>query len=674
LDEIKAGGPFAIGPRQGVLMMTRRWTMALCLALGVAAAATTTGRAAGPTIAIDASTPAARVSPLFYGLMTEEINHAYDGGLYAELVQNRAFLDDASSPAHWSVVAPDGAAASAALDPAVPLNQAIPTSLRLDVTRASATAPAGVANEGYWGIPVRPHTTYRASFYAKAAPGFTGPITVAIQSADGRTTYAGGQVAQISSDWKQYELTITTGDTPTTAESRYALTVDRPGTVWLSLVSLFPPTFNDQANGFRPDLMQMLVDMQPKFLRFPGGNYLEGDRIVDRFDWKKTIGPLSERPGHMAPWTYRSSDGLGLYEFLMWCEDMHAEPVLAVYAGYSLKGEHVTPGPDLEPYIQDALDEIEYVTGPATSTWGALRAKAGHPEPFHLTYVEVGNEDFFDRSGSYDQRFAQFNAAIKARYPNLQVISTVGFEQPEARRVHSVKPDVLDEHYYRPVDTFLKMARGQYETYDRQGPKIFVGEWGAYETPFEPWNPRSRGEAPTPNMRAALGDAAWMTQMEKNADIVVMNCYAPLLVNVNPGARQWRPNLIGYDTLGVYGSPSYYAIKLFSTHLGDEILKATPTDTDVFVSVTRDRASGTIYVKLVNAAETAAPVTLDLKGAGALAPTGEALTLGGDPQGTNSITAPTAVVPVPSTVTGVGPTFTYDVPASSVVVLTLKRG
>ena len=231
----------------------------------------------------------------------------------------------------------------------------------------------------------------------------------------------------------------------------------------------------------------------------------------------------------MAPWTYRSSDGLGLHEFLLWAEHMNAEPLLGVYAGYSLKGEYVKPGPDLEPYVQDALDEIEYIIGPPTSKWGALRSKAGHPQPFPLNYVEVGNEDFFDRSGSYDQRFAQFRAAIKARYPRLQVISSVGFEQPEARRVRSITPDVVDEHYYRTVDTFLKMARGHYESYDRRGPKIFAGEWGAYETPFEPWNARSRGEAPTPNLRAAIGDAAWMTQMEKNSDIVIMHAYAPLL-------------------------------------------------------------------------------------------------------------------------------------------------
>src|SRR5436190_20798714 len=586
------------------------------------AAVAVSTRAVAPTIAIDASSPSGKVSPLFYGLMTEEINHSYDGGLYAELVRNRAFLDDAGSAAHWAAVQGDGAAAAIALDKTQPLNDTLPTSLRLEVTQASKGHAAGVANEGYWGIPVKPDTRYHASFYARAAPGFGGPVTVSIQSNDGTTTFASGTVAGLGTAWKQYEVTLQTGRvTPTTA-ARYVLTVERPGTVWFSLASLFPPTFNNQPNGFRPDIMQMMVDMKPKFLRFPGGNYLEGDQVADRFEWKKTVGPLSDRPGHRAPWGYRSSDGLGLHEFLLWCEDMNAEPLLAVYAGYSLKGVHVNPGPDLEPYVQEALDEIEYVTGPATSKWGALRAKAGHSRPFKLAYVEVGNEDWFDKSGSYDQRSAQFNPAIKARYPQLKVISTVGFEHPAQLRVHSVKPDVLDGHYYRPVDVFLKMARGQYETYDRRGPEIFVGEWAAYETPFEPWNAQSRGEPPTPNMQAAIGDAAFMTQMEKNSDVVVMNCYAPMFVNVNPGARQWRPNLIGYDGLRVYGSPSYHAIRMFSTHIGDRILKATPTGTDVLVSATRDSRAGTNYVKLVNAADTEAAVQVNLTGVHTLASTG----------------------------------------------------
>ncbi len=633
-------------------------------------------RAAAPTITIDASTPAGKVSPLLYGLMTEEINHAYDGGLYGELVQNRAFLDDKASPAHWSLVQGDQAAAKMTLDPSSPLSDAIPTSLRVDVTQASAGHEAGIANEGYWGIPIRRNARYRVSFFAKASAAFSGSIVVSLQTPDGATKYASASIqgprSTLTTAWKRFEVSLVpeTVVTPT-ANARLTLTTNQPGTFWFGLVSLFPPTYKDQPNGFRPDLMQMLVDMKPKFLRFPGGNFLEGDQIADRFEWKKTLGELRDRPGHQGPWGYRSTDGLGLYEFLLWCEDMNAEPVLAVYAGYSLKGAHVEPGPDLEPYIQDALDEIEYVSGPSTSTWGSLRAKAGHPTPFKLTYVEIGNEDWFDKSGSYDKRFAQFDAAIKKRYPRLLTISTVGFEHPDNQRVHSVAPDVLDEHYYLPVDAFVKKARSQYESYDRKGPKIFVGEWGAYETPFEPWNPRSRGEAPTPNLRAAIGDAAWMTEMEKNADLIVMHCYAPLLVNVNPGARQWRPDLIGYDALRVYGSPSYHAIKLFATHVGDELLKATATDTNMLVSVTRDRGSRTVYVKFVNPDNAPASVQLNVTGA-TLRSTATAMTLAASPQDTNAIDTPDRVIPKASQVTSVKSGFTYTVPANGIVVLMLE--
>src|SRR4051812_20228125 len=260
--------------------MMRKLSVPLLLVLFVVMTST---RAAGPTVAIDAASPAGNVSPLFYGLMTEEINHSYDGGLYAELVQNRAFLDDTSAPAHWTVVQGDGAAAAIALDDTHPLNDTIRTSLRLDITQASKAHAAGVANDGYWGIPVTPDTRYRASFYAKAAAGFSGPIEVSIQSSDGKTVYASGTVPAVSGTWKRYELTLQTRSvTPTTA-ARYVLAVERPGTVWFSLVSLFPPTFKNQANGFRPDIMQMMAEMRPKFLRFPGGNFLEGDQIADRF-------------------------------------------------------------------------------------------------------------------------------------------------------------------------------------------------------------------------------------------------------------------------------------------------------------------------------------------------------------------------------------------------------
>lgn len=630
------------------------------------------GLAAGPTFTVDASRSIGKASPTLYGLMTEEINHSYDGGLYAELIQNRAFLDDAAKPVHWSVAGDGDAAASIALDPANSFNDKLTTSLRLTVTKASKNHPAGVANSGYWGVAVQPRTSYHASILVRADSNFSGSVTVSIVSNDGRAVYATGQFAGITTEWKKFELTLKTGKVATTAEARFVITLDQPGTIWLGMVSLFPPTWNDRPNGLRKDLMQMLVDLNPKFLRFPGGNYVEGDTVETRFDWKKTIGPIEERHGHSCPWGYVSTDGLGLLEFLEWCEDMRAEPVLAVYAGYSLKGAHVNPGPDLEPFVREALEEIEYVIGNTNTTWGAQRAKNGHPAPFKLTYVEIGNEDWFDKSKSYDARFAQFYDAIKSRYPQLKTIATIGDDQPETSRVQSRKPDMIDGHYYRSVDEFIRMSPGYARNYDRSGPEIFVGEWAAYETSFPPWDKRSQHEPPTPNLKAAIGDSVFMAAMERNADLIKMQCYAPLFVNVNPGARQWRPDLIGYDAISVYGSPSYYAIQMFSRNLGDEILSTASAETLVQGSATRDSKTGEIFVKLVNPQATEEPLTIEIKGVDSLASKGSAITLTGKLEDSNSISRPRNAVPVTTTVRGVKSSFAYKMPPHSVVVLKLK--
>lgn len=624
---------------------------------------------AQPVLTIQADKIVKPVSPTLYGLMTEEINHSYDGGLYAELIQNRAFLDDDQIPKCWSVVQNNGSAASMALDANETFNGKV--TLRLDVTAASKDSPAGVANEGYWGIPVFPSTRYRATVYAKASKSDSGPVTVSIVSDDGRTVYARARMPHVSADWQKYQVTFKTGRGVTpTAKAHFVLSVEKPGTTWLGFVSLFPPTWNNQPNGFRKDLLQMLIDMNSKFLRLPGGNYLEGNSVPDHFPWKKTVGPIEDRPGHNGPWGYRSTDGLGLLEYLKWCEDMKAEPVLAVYAGYSLNGSHIRPGPRLEPFVQDALDEIEYVAGATSTKWGAQRAKDGHPKPFPLHYVEIGNEDWFDRSGSYDKRFTQFYTAIKAKYPQLKCISTIGNDADARLRVRSSNPDLFDEHYYRNAQTYLDDAH-HFDGYDRKGPQIFVGEWAAYETSFPPWDGRSAGWPATPNMKAALGDAAWMTGMERNSDLIPMQSYAPLLVNVNPGARQWRPNLIGYDTLHCFGSPSYYAIKIFANNVGDEIPEASLNDSTLYESVTTDTKNNSIIIKLVNAQATPRTLKLDIRGVN-LKPNGTALTLAAPPDATNSIDNPTNVVPVVSKVTNVAPNFDYTLPADSIVVLTLK--
>ncbi len=453
-------------------------------------------------------------------------------------------------------------------------------------------------------------------------------------------------MSDLTTDWKQYSFTLKTGQVPVTANNQFQLTIPRPATVWFDLVSLFPPTYHDRPYGNRIDIMEKLSAMRPKFLRLPGGNYLEGDHIPDRFDWKKTIGPIVDRPTHPSPWRYRSSDGMGLLEFLEWCEDLKMEPVLAVYAGYSLMQEHVDPGPALEPYVQDALDEIEFVIGDASTKWGSERAKNGHPAPFPLHYVEIGNEDWFDRSGSYDARFTQFYKAFKERYPALQLIATTP--------VKSVTPDVLDEHFYMSAEKSFADS-GHYDKYDRSGPKVFVGEWATRE-----------GE-PTPNLESALGDAAWMTGMERNSDVVIMESYAPLFVNVNPGGMQWEADLIGYDALSTYG--------LFAAHSGTEVVAAALTDAGprVAASVTRDEQRRRIFIKLVNGTSDTQRFQIALDGAASVKHQATLVTMSGkSPNATNTITRPENIKPVEHTIQVAGPKFEYSFVPYSVNVMELS--
>jgi alpha-N-arabinofuranosidase len=605
-----------------------------------------------PTLTIQADHPTAKVSPMLYGLMTEEINFSYDGGLYGELVRDRVPGRGWGSLTQWPMVARGNSAASVSLDEKTGPSAALTHSLKISVTAASEAAPAGVQNNGFWGIPVRPHAVYSGSFYAKTDSAGV-PVTVSLVNDQTGLAAATATVTGLTGEWKQYTFTLKTADVPVSANNHLLLTMTRPATVWFDLVSLFPPTYHGRPNGNRIDLMEKLAAMHPKFLRLPGGNYLEGDHIADRFDWKKTIGPWVDRPTHPSPWHYRSSDGMGLLEFLEWCEDLKMEPVLAVYAGYSLEQEHVEPGPALEPYVQDALDEIEYVTGGTDTKWGAERAKNGHAAAFPLHYVEVGNEDEFDRSKSYDGRFAQFFKAIKQRYPNLQVIATTP--------VKSVTPDVVDDHFYMSAEKSFSEAH-HYDKADRNGPKIFVGEWATRE-----------GD-PTPNLQAALGDAAWMTGMERNSDLIIMSSYAPLFVNVNAGGMQWATDLIGYDALTSYGSPSYWAQAMFASQVGTEVVNSTLQDTGtrVYASVTRDEKRRKLFVKVVNASSEAQPLTIKLEGANKVWPQGRLTSISGrTPNATNSITHPRNIVPVENNIAIPGAKFEQSFAPYSINVLEL---
>lgn len=495
------------------------------------------------------------------------------------------------------------------------------------------------------------------------------------------------KVHLFSNGWQQYQLTLTTADdVKSTADTRFVISTTDTGRLWFNLVSLFPPTYQNTLNGNRPDIMQLLADMKPGFLRFPGGNYLEGDYFTSRFDWKKTIGNLEHRPGHQSPWGYRSTDGLGLLEYLKWCEDLKMEPLLAVFAGYTLKGDYFEDPKFLQPFVDEAIEEIEYVIGDKSTTkWGAVRASDGHPEPFPLSYVEIGNEDGFDRSGSYSKRFNQFSIAIRAKYPQLKIISTVGGKNDFlSARFHTPKEnvDVVDEHFYRNSIEMQEMAT-LYDKYDRNGPKIFVGEWA------------TREGFPTTNFNSALGDAAFLTGLERNSDLVLMSCYAPLFVNVNPGGMQWKSDLIDYNALTSYGSPSYYVQKMFSQYFGDQTVvfeaKDLPTQLKktssrdsaegiqpksipaMFFSATKNTKTRIIYLKAVNSTAIAQKVKIDLQGVPKVASQGTITTIKADnTEDTNTITEPEKIVPSTTVLKGLGKRFEQSFPAYSITVLQLQ--
>ena len=500
------------------------------------------------TITVDAAKPGPKVSPLLYGIFFEEINHAGDGGIYAELVRNRAFEDRADAPDGWTLVADAGAAGTIALDTEKPLNPQSPRSLRLRAGKGGV----GVANSGYWGVPAKAGAVYRYSLWARRAPDFAGGgLTVRLEDAGGRPISSEGRVTGLAEDWKRFEGTVTAKGTA--GDARLVVRANAPGTVWLDVVSLFPrDTWKGRANGLRPDLARMVADLKPGFVRFPGGCFVEGDRLANAFRWKETIGDIASRPGHWNLWDYRSTDGLGYHEYLQWCEDLGAEPLFVINCGMSHQGN--VPMDQLGPWVQDALDAIEYANGPVTSQWGGLRAKNGHPKPFNLKLLQIGNEN---GGPAYNERYARFYDAVKAKYPDVRIVANDWGGIPNSRPV-----ELRDMHAYNTPEFFAARSRF-FDTYDRKDPKVYYGEFAA-----------TRGVG-LGNLKAAIGEAAFMTGMERNSDVVLMSSYAPLMVHTRD--RKWNPDAIVFDNASAYGTPSYYVQKLFAEYRGSVVLPTAVT-------------------------------------------------------------------------------------------------
>jgi len=497
-------------------------------------------------LTLDLNKKGVAVSPTHYGIFFEDINHAADGGLYAELIRNRSF-EDATTLDYWTTFNQTGATATAAVETTGLLNTAQTQALKLTVTSVASNIRAGIYNSGFWGINVVKGRQYKLTFYAKCDAGFTGTIKASLESS-ATLKYAEATVSGLTTGWQKYTCTLTASGND--AAARFVLSTTSSGTVWFDLVSLFPPTFNNRDNGLRPDLAQLLVDLKPKFVRFPGGCFIEGDVLANRFQWKKTVGKIEERPGHNNLWGYRTTDGMGFHEFLQLCEDLNAAPLFVVNVGLAHNDNQLYTS--LTDYIQDALDAIEYANGAVTTTYGAMRAANGHAAPFNIKYIEIGNENYF--GDNYGNRYLQFYNAIKAKYPAIQCIGNVaawGTDNPTW--TFSSSADLVDEHYYRSPQWFINQYN-KYDTYSRTGPKIYAGEYAV------------TSGCGNGNQIAAIGEAVYMAGMEKNSDMVPMNSYAPIFVNVND--RNWNPDMIDYNASTVYCTPSYYVQKMFAANVG----------------------------------------------------------------------------------------------------------
>jgi alpha-L-arabinofuranosidase len=519
----------------------RRWPLVLAAALlALPALAAEPGR-----LTVRADQPGPKISPVLWGIFYEEINCSGDGGLYAELVRNRSFEDN-EKPVHWTLVCRGGGRGEMEIDTAKPVSDKNRRSLRVAVEKPGDGV--GAINDGWWGMGLKEGAAYTLSLHTRGADGFTGPLRVTLENVSG-SVHAEATVPEVGPDWKRHTLTLTSRATD--PHARLVITGGKAGTFWLDVVSLFPQsTWKNRPNGLRPDLAEMLAGLKPSFVRFPGGCWVEGDRMELASRWKRTIGDIGDRWTQWNIWDYSATNGLGYHEYLQMCEDLGAEPLFVINCGMSHR-ENV-PMDKMGEFVQDALDAIEYANGPADSTWGALRAKAGHPAPFNMKYLEIGNEN---GGRAYHERYALFHDAIKAKYPQMHLVANEWSGIPSNRPV-----EIVDEHYYSTPEFFMQNAT-KYDSYKRDGHKVYVGEYAVTQ---------NCGQG---NLRAALGEAAFMTGMERNSDVVIMASYAPLFVNMNH--RRWNPDLINFDSSRVYGLPSYHVQKMFSEHRGDVVLPVT---------------------------------------------------------------------------------------------------
>lgn len=624
-------------------------------------------------ITVDTRKPGAPIQSTMYGIFFEDINYGADGGLYAEMIKNRSF----EFPQHlmgWNSfglvdVRNDG-----------PFDRN-PNYVRL-TWPGHDHKHTGIENEGFFGVSVKQGESYRFSVWARASSLLSQQESIRIELVGANSEVISSEKLTVGSkEWKKYQVTITARRTDAKAKLRIFLS--SKGSLDLEHISLFPvETWKKRENGLRNDLAQALYDLNPGVFRFPGGCIVEGTDLQTRYDWKKSVGPVENRPLNENRWQYTfphrffpdyyQSYGMGFYEYFLLSEDLGAEPLPIVSVGLACQFQngcceaHVPVG-ELQDYIQDALDLIEFANGDESTTWGKVRAEMGHPAPFNLKFIGVGNEQW---GPEYPERLEPFMKAIRSKYPDIQIIGSSGpgsegkdfeFLWPEMKRL---KVDLVDEHFYRPESWFLAQG-ARYDTYDRKGPKVFAGEYACH--------PKNRKN----NFESALMEAAFMTGLERNADIVHMATYAPLFAHVE--GWQWRPDLIWFDNMRSVKSINYYVQQLYGHHPGTHVLKTLSGKTPLtgqnglFASSVVDKGKNQMILKIANTNQQAQEVRYTFAGLKAGERTATCIRMTSpDLDWENTLDEPTKVVPVEKDLKISGNSLSMDLPAKSFTVVVIN--
>ncbi|MBD5252638.1 MAG: alpha-L-arabinofuranosidase [Barnesiella sp.] len=636
--------------------------------------------AAVNTLSVDIDKPGAEISPTMYGLFFEDINFAADGGLYGELVKNRSF-EFPQNFMGWKILG------NVELKDDGPFERN-PHYVHLSYP-GHAGRLTGLENEGFFGIGVRAGEEYRFSVWARTTDSDSAKITVQlVDKSSPRTNplLASSAITIKGTEWKKYTVKLSPDQTLDKATLRILLAKPE-NSVDLEHISLFPvDTWNGHENGLRRDLAQKLADIKPGILRFPGGCIVEGADLPTRYQWKNTVGEVENRPLNENRWNYCHNNryypdyfqsyGLGFYEYFLLAEEIGAEALPILNAGmvcqYQNRPDDQLPLDSIRPFIQDALDLIEFANGDSTTTWGSLRAQMGHPASFGMKYLGIGNEQWTE---IYPRNLEMFISEIRAKYPDIKIVGSSG-PKSEGKEFDYLWPemtrlgvDLVDEHFYRPEEWFLKQG-ARYDSYDRKGPKVFAGEYACHI--------KDRKEN---HFRPAILEAALMTGYERNADVVRMTSYAPLFAHVD--GWQWRPDLIWYDNLRSMPTSSYHVQKLFGNYRGDNVLSLTMNEKPVtgadgqnglFASAVADSNSERVIVKVANTSYDPQDITINLRGEKHKFDSCKIISLtSDDPLAENTLDEPDEIAPESSLHRVNGDSFDATLPGNSFHVFIFSR-